>query len=62
LVWWDPEIAPGQEFDRQIAAELSLARAVLVVWTPGSVESSWVRGEARDRGILVPVRARAARA
>jgi len=58
-VWWDPEIAPGQEFDRQIAAELKIATAVLVVWTPKSVESRWVRGEAREaaeRGILVPVR------
>jgi len=58
-VWWDPEIVPGQEFDRQIAAELRAATAVLVVWTPQSVESRWVRGEAReaaDRGILVPVR------
>jgi adenylate cyclase len=58
-VWWDPEIRPGQEFDRQIVAELKIATAVLVVWTPFSVESRWVRGEAREgaeRGILVPVR------
>ena len=58
-VWWDPAIVPGQEFDRQIDAELKQAAAVLVVWTPESVESRWVRGEARDaaeRGILVPVR------
>lgn len=58
-VWWDPAIAPGQEFDRLIAAELAQASSVLVVWTPHSVESRWVRGEARDaaeRGILVPVR------
>jgi adenylate cyclase len=58
-VWWDPEISPGQEYDRQIAAELKLARAVVVIWTPRSVESRWVRGEAREaleRGILVPVR------
>jgi adenylate cyclase len=63
-VWWDPEITPGQEFDRQIAAELKIAAAVLVVWTPGSVESRWVRGEARDgadRGILVPVQFGSAR-
>ncbi|MDQ2859878.1 MAG: toll/interleukin-1 receptor domain-containing protein, partial [Pseudomonadota bacterium] len=55
-VWWDPEICPGQEFDRQIAAELEIAAAVLVVWTPDSMESRWVRGEARvgvERGILV---------
>lgn len=58
-VWWDPEILPGQEFDRQIDAELKIATVVLVVWTAHSVESRWVRGEARDaadRGILVPVR------
>jgi len=58
-VWWDPAIAPGQEFDGQIAAELKIATAVLVVWTPESVKSRWVRGEAREaaeRGILVPVR------
>jgi adenylate cyclase len=58
-VWWDPDISAGQEFDRRIAAELKSASAVLVVWTPRSVESRWVRGEAREgveRGILVPVR------
>ena len=58
-VWWDPEITAGQDFDHQIAAELKNAAAVLVVWTPNSVESRWVRGEARtgaERGILVPVR------
>ena len=58
-VWWDPEIAPGQEFDRLIAEELRRARAAVVVWTPTSVNSRWVRGEAReaaDRGILAPVR------
>ena len=58
-VWWDPEIAPGQQFDDQIEAEIAAAGAVLVVWTPASVVSRWVRGEAREaaeRGILVPVR------
>ena len=58
-VWWDPEIAPGEEFDALIASALESARTVLVVWTPNSVGSRWVRGEARDasdRGVLVPVR------
>ena len=58
-VWWDPEIAAGQEFDRLIAEELGKARAAIVVWTPTSVASRWVRGEAReaaDRGVLAPVR------
>jgi adenylate cyclase len=42
-----------------IGAELEAARAVVVVWTPASVDSRWVKGEARDaadRGVLVPVR------
>ena len=58
-VWWDPSIAAGQQFDDQIEAQLLAASAVLVVWTPASVVSRWVRGEARDaaeRDILVPVR------
>jgi len=58
-VWWDPSINAGQEFDRLISTELDAAKAVLVVWTPASVESRWVRGEAREganRGVLVPVR------
>jgi adenylate cyclase len=58
-VWWDPEITPGQDFDRLIADELGKARATIVVWTPASVTSRWVRGEAReaaDRGVLAPVR------
>ena len=58
-VWWDAEVSPGKEFDDVISAALECAKAVLVVWTPTSVASRWVRGEARigaDRGILVPVR------
>ena len=63
-VWWDPEITPGDEFDALIGAELEAARAVVVVWTRSSVESRWVKGEARDaadRGVLVPVRFESAR-
>ena len=63
-VWWDPAIDAGQQFDDQIDAELQAAAAVVVVWTPTSVASRWVRGEARDaaeRGILVPVRFEGAR-
>ena len=58
-VWWDPSIAPGEEFDALISRELEGARALVVVWTPNSVDSRWVRGEARDaadRGVLFPVR------
>ena len=63
-VWWDPDISPGQEFDDQIEAEIEAALAVLVIWTPTSVASRWVRGEAREaaeRNILVPVRFEQAR-
>jgi adenylate cyclase len=58
-IWWDPEIAPGEEFDELISRELDAARSLIVVWTAASVDSRWVRGEARDaadRGVLVPVR------
>jgi adenylate cyclase len=58
-VWWDTAIDAGQRFDDRIEAELDDARVVIVVWTPTSVVSSWVRGEARtaaERGALVPVR------
>jgi adenylate cyclase len=58
-VWWDPDIDAGQQFDDQIEAELKAAKAVLVIWTPASAASRWVRGEAReaaDLGKLVPVR------
>ena len=63
-VWWDPAITPGEEFDSLISRELDEARSLIVVWTPRSVDSRWVRGEARDaadRGVLVPVRFEGAR-
>jgi adenylate cyclase len=63
-VWWDPEIDAGQQFDDQIEEELKAAKAVLVIWTPSSVASRWVRGEAReaaDLGTLVPARFDSAR-
>ncbi len=58
-VWWDPSINPGEEFDTLISRELDAARTLVVVWTAASVDSRWVRGEARDaadRGVLVPAR------
>ena len=58
-VWWDPEITPGDDFEALISQELGSARSVIVVWTPNSVGSRWVKGEARDaadRGVLAPVR------
>jgi adenylate cyclase len=63
-IWWDPAITPGEEFDSLISKELDAAKTLLVVWTGSSVDSRWVRGEARDaadRGVLVPVRFDSAR-
>jgi hypothetical protein len=57
-VWWDAVLRSGQTFDEVIERELRAAKAVVVLWSPRSVASRWVRAEATlaDRGNkLVPV-------
>lgn len=57
-VWWDEQVAGGDQFTRAIQDALDKADAVLVAWTRTSVQSAWVRDEAacgRDSGRLVPV-------
>src|SRR5262245_53662648 len=57
-VWWDRSLAAGDDYTAIIDRELRTARAVIVVWTQGSVASTFVRdeaGRARDEGRLVPV-------
>ncbi len=57
-VWWDAVLRSGQTFDEVIEKELRAARAVVVLWSPRSVASRWVRAEATlaDRSDkLVPV-------
>lgn len=57
-VWWDKEIEGGAEFSKETEARLNEAKAVVVVWSKHSVQSTWVADEAtvgRDKGILVPV-------
>lgn len=57
-VWWDREILAGHDFADVIAGELARARCVLVIWSPSSIGSHWVRDEAREgleRKALVPV-------
>lgn len=57
-VWWDRNVAQGQNFGAVIEEALDRAGCVIVVWTEASVESEWVGNEAssaRKRGILVPV-------
>ncbi|MBT3017409.1 MAG: toll/interleukin-1 receptor domain-containing protein [Candidatus Thiodiazotropha sp. (ex Clathrolucina costata)] len=56
-VWWDIELLPGQKFADEINSVISKAKAVVVLWTPKSVLSDWVKAEAAiafDRSILIP--------
>lgn len=58
-VWWDRKIIAGQVFDQVIERELNAAKGVVVLWSPVSVTSEWVKNEAAvaaERGVLVPVR------
>jgi adenylate cyclase len=57
-VWWDAALRPGEAFDEVIEAALKAAKAVVVLWSPRSVVSRWVRAEATlaDRNkTLAPV-------
>jgi TIR domain len=57
-VWWDRELVAGTNFSKEIDLMLARAKAVVVIWTPTSCRSGWVRREAVDalgRGVLVPV-------
>jgi len=57
-VWWDDALRSGEVFDESIERALREAKAVVVLWSPSSVISRWVRAEATqaDRNrTLVPV-------
>ncbi len=57
-IWWDQHIQGGSRFTAAIDSALKDAEAVVVLWSPTSVESAWVQDEAaegRDSGRLVPV-------
>ena len=57
-IFWDRTIPPGKTWDELIEKALSNAKVVIVLWSPSSVESAWVRAEAEEaahRGVLVPV-------
>ena len=56
-VWWDASLHSGETFDEVIERNLRDARAVVVLWSPRSVASRWVRAEATladRRNKLVP--------
>lgn len=58
-VWWDDDIGPTGSWDDALEQALSDAKCVLVLWSPASVKSDWVRTEAHfanDRGKLVPLK------
>jgi len=57
-VWWDDGLTPETAWDAALEKEIAEAATVVVLWSPRSVVSEWVRTEAhygQDRGKLVPV-------
>jgi TolB-like protein/Tfp pilus assembly protein PilF len=57
-VWWDTALRSGEAYDEVTEAALRGAKAVVVLWSPRSAVSRWVRAEATvaDRNkTLVPV-------
>ena len=57
-VWWDRHLHAGSRFAAEIDKALKDAEAVVVMWSPTSIDSAWVQDEAaegRDSGRLVPV-------
>lgn len=57
-VWWDDALTPHEAWDAMIERQIAAARVVLVLWSPRSVHSDWVRSEAhyaQDHHKMVPV-------
>ena len=57
-VWWDVTLRSGEAYDEVTETALKTAKAVVVLWSPRSVVSRWVRAEATlaDRNkTLLPV-------
>jgi hypothetical protein len=57
-VWWDHDLAGGEEYDTTIEHQLMAADKVVVLWSAASVVSRWVRSEAdhaAQKGKLIPI-------
>lgn len=58
-VWWDTNLSPGDPYRDEIMRELAAARVVVVLWSPHSIKSDFVRaeaGQAKAQGKLIPVK------
>jgi hypothetical protein len=57
-VWWDHTIPPGKTWDDVIARGIREAKACIIVWSPDSVVSDWVKEEAtlaKEGGKYLPI-------
>lgn len=57
-VWYDGMLEPGEQYLEKTEAVLNAAKAVVVLWSPRSIQSNWVRDEAmvgRERDCLIPL-------
>jgi hypothetical protein len=57
-VWWDRELIAGDDFDSALLERASVAKCIVVIWTPDSIISRYVRDEARiavEHDRLIPV-------
>ena len=57
-VWWDPKLRAGERFDDVIEGALKESKCVIVLWSAGSLQSSYVRDEATyalEQKKLVPI-------
>jgi tetratricopeptide (TPR) repeat protein len=57
-IWWDRDLHGGASFGPEIEEQLRDCDVVIVLWSPASIQSPWVRDEAaigRDARKLVPL-------
>jgi hypothetical protein len=57
-VWWDHTIPPGQKWADVILGGIRDAKVCIVVWTPTSIASEWVKDEATQAvrvGKYIPI-------